>query len=49
MHTIPAWLQLAFSDWITGRLYVDGKLVGGCDIVRAMHARGELQPLLAGK
>ena len=26
--------------------YVDGKLVGGCDIVRAMHARGELAPLL---
>jgi glutaredoxin-related protein len=25
---------------------VDGKLVGGCDIVREMHARGELKPLI---
>jgi hypothetical protein len=24
MHTIPDWLQTAFSDWLTGRLYVDG-------------------------
>jgi len=25
MQTIPKWLQAAFSDWITGRLYVDGR------------------------
>jgi monothiol glutaredoxin len=37
-----------FSSWPTfPQLYVDGKLVGGCDIVREMHARGELAPLLA--
>ena len=39
-----------YASWPTfPQLYVDGKLVGGCDIVRAMHARGELQPLLTGK
>jgi monothiol glutaredoxin len=37
-----------FSNWPTfPQLYVDGKLVGGCDIVRELHARGELAPLLA--
>jgi len=36
-----------FSNWPTfPQLYVDGKLVGGCDIVREMHARGELKPLI---
>jgi monothiol glutaredoxin len=36
-----------YSKWPTfPQLYVDGKLVGGCDIVRAMHGRGELAPLL---
>jgi len=40
----------AYSNWPTfPQLYVDGKLVGGCDIVRAMHAKGELAPVLAGK
>ena len=24
MQTIPAWLQQAFSDWLTRRLYLDG-------------------------
>ena len=39
-----------YSSWPTyPQLYVDGKLVGGCDIVREMHARGELAPLLASK
>lgn len=38
-----------YSSWPTfPQLYVDGKLVGGCDIVKAMHARGELGPLLKG-
>jgi hypothetical protein len=24
MHTIPVWLQQAFIDWLTRRLYLDG-------------------------
>ena len=37
-----------YASWPTyPQLYLDGKLVGGCDIVRDMHARGELRPLLA--
>jgi monothiol glutaredoxin len=36
-----------FSDWPTiPQLYVDGEFIGGCDIVREMHASGELEPLL---
>jgi monothiol glutaredoxin len=36
-----------FSDWPTiPQLYVDGEFVGGCDIMREMHAKGELQPLI---
>jgi monothiol glutaredoxin len=36
-----------YASWPTyPQLYVDGKLVGGADIVRDMHARGELAPLL---
>jgi monothiol glutaredoxin len=39
-----------YSSWPTyPQLYVDGKLVGGADIVREMHARGELAQLLAVK
>jgi monothiol glutaredoxin len=39
-----------FSNWPTfPQLYVDGQLVGGCDIVREMHAKGELAPALAAK
>jgi len=38
----------AYSSWPTfPQLYLDGKLVGGCDIVRDLHARGELTKLLA--
>jgi monothiol glutaredoxin len=38
-----------YANWPTfPQLYVDGKLVGGCDIVREMHARGELAPLVKG-
>ena len=29
--------------------YVKGEFVGGCDIVREMHKRGELQQLLEDK
>jgi monothiol glutaredoxin len=37
-----------YASWPTfPQLYVDGKLVGGCDIVRSMHARGELAALLS--
>jgi monothiol glutaredoxin len=39
-----------FSDWPTiPQLYVDGQFVGGCDIVREMHANGELSKLLGVK
>lgn len=35
------------ADWPTfPQLYVDGELVGGCDIVNEMHENGELKPLL---
>src|SRR5207249_1922871 len=35
------------SSWPTiPQLYVSGKFVGGCDIVREMHGRGELAPLI---
>ncbi|NUP13130.1 MAG: Grx4 family monothiol glutaredoxin [Polyangiaceae bacterium] len=40
----------AFSDWPTiPQLYVDGQFVGGCDIVREMHASGELANVLGAK
>lgn len=36
-----------WSDWPTiPQLFVDGKLVGGCDIVTEMYQDGELQELL---
>src|SRR5689334_15363031 len=39
-----------FSDWPTiPQLYVDGQFVGGCDIVREMHASGELASVLGVK
>ena len=35
------------ANWPTfPQLYVDGELVGGCDIVSEMHENGELAPLL---
>jgi monothiol glutaredoxin len=37
-----------FSNWPTvPQLYVNGKFVGGCDIVNEMHASGELAKELA--
>ena len=37
----------AIANWPTfPQLYVNGELIGGCDIVSDMHAQGELQPLL---
>ena len=36
-----------FSSWPTfPQLYVDGKFVGGCDIVTEMHQNGELGGVL---
>lgn len=41
-QTLPA-----IANWPTfPQLYVNGELIGGCDIVSEMHAQGELQPLL---
>ena len=37
-----------YASWPTiPQLYVDGKFVGGSDILREMHASGELAKLLA--
>ncbi len=47
--TNPAIRQTlpAIANWPTfPQLYVNGELVGGCDIVSEMHAQGELKPLL---
>ncbi len=36
-----------FANWPTfPQLWVDGELVGGCDIVIEMYQRGELQQLI---
>jgi monothiol glutaredoxin len=36
-----------FTNWPTiPQLYVKGKFVGGCDIVREMFLAGELQPIV---
>lgn len=36
-----------FSDWPTiPQVYIDGEFVGGSDIVREMHQKGELEPLI---
>ncbi|HVU51924.1 MAG TPA: Grx4 family monothiol glutaredoxin [Polyangia bacterium] len=38
-----------YSSWPTyPQLYVDGKLVGGADIVRDLHGKGELAKLVGG-
>lgn len=35
------------ANWPTfPQLYVNGELIGGCDIVADMHAKGDLAPLL---
>ena len=37
----------ALTNWpTTPQVFVDGKFVGGCDIVTEMHQSGELQKLL---
>jgi monothiol glutaredoxin len=36
-----------YSNWPTiPQVYINGKFVGGCDIVREMHESGELQALV---
>ncbi len=40
----------ALSNWPTiPQLFVDGELVGGCDIVTEMYESGELQQLLGAE
>jgi len=37
----------AFADWPTiPQIYIDGEFVGGCDIVRELHAKGELKTMI---
>jgi len=39
-----------FTNWPTiPQLYVRGKFVGGCDIVREMYEKGELDAVLSAK
>ena len=39
-----------FSDWPTiPQLYIQGKFIGGCDIVKEMFEKGELKSLLEEK
>jgi len=36
-----------YSDWPTiPQVYIDGRFIGGCDIIREMHDKGELRPLI---
>lgn len=36
-----------YADWPTfPQLWVEGELVGGCDIILEMYQQGELQPLV---
>ena len=38
-----------YANWPTfPQLWVDGELIGGCDIVTEMFESGELQPLIKG-
>jgi glutaredoxin-related protein len=39
-----------YSNWPTyPQLYVDGELIGGLDILKEMHAAGDLESLLPKK
>jgi monothiol glutaredoxin len=39
-----------FSDWPTiPQLYIKGEFIGGCDIIKDMYEKGELQALLKSK
>ena len=36
-----------YADWPTfPQVYIDGELIGGCDITLEMHERGELEAVL---
>ncbi len=36
-----------YSNWPTiPQVFINGKLIGGCDILHELHERGELTPLL---
>jgi monothiol glutaredoxin len=36
-----------YANWPTfPQLWVGGELVGGCDIITELHAKGELKPLI---
>lgn len=36
-----------YADWPTfPQLWVEGELIGGCDIILEMHQKGELKPLI---
>lgn len=40
----------SFANWPTiPQLYIKGEFVGGCDIIREMYEKGELQQLLEDK
>jgi monothiol glutaredoxin len=40
----------AYSGWPTiPQVFIHGKFVGGCDIVRELEERGELQAMISGK
>jgi monothiol glutaredoxin len=39
-----------YSDWPTiPQVFIGGQFVGGCDIIREMHAKGELESLVQPK
>ena len=36
-----------YSNWPTiPQVYINGKFIGGCDILHELHERGELAPML---
>jgi monothiol glutaredoxin len=36
-----------YSNWPTiPQVYIDGKFVGGCDIIRELYESGELEPMV---
>jgi len=38
-----------YSNWPTiPQVYIDGKFVGGCDIIRELYESGELQQIVSG-
>ena len=36
-----------YADWPTfPQVYIDGELIGGCDITLELHGKGELKPMM---